>query len=606
MATTWIKRTFHGGIHPAENKHLSSLAEVRVAALPKQVVLPLSSGNGPALKPLVEVGDRVKTGQLIASCSKGFSANLHASISGQVIALEERPLVHPSGLNVASIVITSDGQDTPYQHPAYPLWQEATDEQLLEMIQQAGLVGLGGAGFPTSVKINGAYQQGIKTLIINAAECEPYITADDLLIQTQAKALLDGIAILQRLLKPQAILLGIEDNKPEALAALETALSEHPLKAALEIGVLPTRYPSGGEKQLIQLLTGQEVPSGKIPLDLGVLCHNVGTIYALNAAVTLGQPLIQRLVTVTGQAVSQPGNYWVRLGTPIQDLLDEAGIKETSSKKAQRLIVGGPMMGFTLDSSDYSITKSVNCLLLPTEKELPLPGVEQPCIRCGQCELACPAQLLPQQLYFYSANQAYEQAADQQLFDCIECGACAWVCPSEIPLVQYYRHAKAELRQMQAEAIKAEQAKQRFEARNARLEQEKLDREAKRLARAEAAARMAAAKKAAAEKEATETEASQQTSQQTSQATASKAQATQAPKAVANNTALLKQLKTAKAAASVAVRKAEKTLSNLEVNPDATPEQMNKQREMIDKAKEQLAKAEAKLAEANSLQETTQ
>lgn len=591
MATTWIKRSFHGGIHPPENKHLSSLASIRTATLPKEVVLPLSSGNGPALQPLVEVGDRVKTGQLIASCSKGFAANLHASISGEITAIETRPLTHPSGLSVPAIVINSDELDTHFAHPAYPLWREATDKQLLEVIQQAGLVGLGGAGFPSAIKIQGAKQQGIKTLIINAAECEPYITADDLLMQTQANKLLEGIAILQRLLKPEAILLGIEDNKPEAIAALETASKKHPLQTELEICVLPTRYPSGGEKQLIELLTGQEVPSGKLPVDIGVLCHNVGTLYALHAAVTLGEPLIQRLVTITGQAVNQPGNYWVRLGTPISQLLEEVGEKTT----ANRIIIGGPMMGFTLNSDNYPIIKSVNCLLLPTEKELPLPGVEQPCIRCGQCELACPAQLLPQQLYFYSANQAYEQAADQQLFDCIECGTCAWVCPSEIPLVQYYRHAKAELRQMQAEAIKAEQAKQRFEARNARLEEEKLEKEAKRKARAEATARMAAAKKAALDKEASQPVTTE--AKNTVQAATSEA---------ALDEKKLKQLKTAKAAATVAVRKAEKTLSNLEVNPDATPEQIYDQLMMIDKAKEQLAKAEAKLAEAAPLQETTE
>lgn len=541
MTRIQITRRFHGGIQPPEHKHLSSKSPIQTADLPKQVVLPLTAD----LEAIVAIGDKVKTGQLIASST---FTQLHTSISGEVVAL------------MPSIIINSDGQDTPFNHLKLANWRKASDEQLLAIIQQAGLVGLGGAGFPSAVKIQAAYNK-VSTLIINAAECEPYITADDLLLQTHAHEILEGIAILQQLLKPEQILLGIEDNKPEAIQALEIALKEHPLQDQLSICIVPTRYPSGGEKQLIQLLTGDEVPSGELPLTIGILCHNVGTLYALYSAIVLGQPLIKRLVTVTGLAVGTPANYWVRIGTPLSQLLNEAGV---NAGQASRVIVGGPMMGFTLDSNDYAINKTTNCLLIPTATELPLPAAEQPCIRCGQCETVCPAQLLPQQLYFYSAHQAYQQAAYQQLFDCIECGACAWVCPSAIPLVQYYRHAKAELRQIQATTKQAEHAKQRFEARNARLAKEALEKEAKRQARAEATARLAAVRKA--------------------------------PITTGADNTKLKQLKTAIAAASVSVKKAEKTLSNLEVNIDATPEQIYEQLVKIDKAREQLTKAEARLA----------
>lgn len=569
------KTRFHGGIHPPECKNLSNQQPLQAAALPEEVVLPLGQHQGSLAQPLIKPGDRVKTGQLLASNELTNGACVHASISGEVVAIEPRPVPHASGLSLPAIILHSDGRDEPFDNPSLPQWQQATTEELLPLIQSSGLVGLGGAVFPTRTKLAGALTQGIDTLIINAAECEPYITADDLLIRSRPQALLEGIGILQKLLQPRQLLLGIEDNKPEALQALQEALPGSAVEDALQLCVLPTRYPSGGEKQLIQLLTGKEVPSGGLPLDIGILCHNVGTLAALADAVVRGQPLIERIVTLTGQAIHHPGNYRVRIGTQVEELLQQV---EFDSTQSDRVIVGGPMMGFTLPSTQVPVTKAINCLLLPTAEELPLPGPEQPCIRCGRCEEACPAQLLPQQLYFYAAHQALGQAEEHQLFDCIECGACAWVCPSEIPLVQYYRHAKGQIRQLRVDAKKAEQARLRFEARQQRFELEAIEKESKRKARAEAAARVAAAKKA---KEATlsPTEASTATQE-----------VTEAKK--------LKQLKVAKAAATVAIKKAEKGLSNLQASADATPEQISEQQLRLATAREQLAKAEAKLAAA--------
>ena len=574
---------FHGGIHPPERKSLSNQTPLKTARLPDEVVLPLGQHQGNLAEPLVAVGDRVLTGQLIAQNTSERSACVHASISGEVIALEERPVPHVSGLNLPSIVIRSDGQDRWVEISAFPDWQKASPEQLLPLLQTSGLVGLGGAVFPTRTKLNSALEKGIDMLLINAAECEPYITADDALMRHRPEALLEGIGILNKILQPKRLVLGIEDNKPEALAALQAALPGSGLEDRLEFFVVPTLYPSGGEKQLIQLVTGQEVPSGGLPLDLGILCHNVGTLAALADALVRGQPLVERIVTLTGEAVQHPGNYRVRIGTPIQQLLDEAGF---NPKQGGRLIVGGPMMGFTLPSAAIPVTKAVNCLLLPSTEELPLPGPEQPCIRCGRCEEVCPASLLPQQLYFYTAGQAFEKAKEQQLFDCIECGACAWVCPSEIPLVHYYRYAKGQLREQAAAAQKAEQARLRYEARLARLERDAAEKEAKRKARAEMAAKLQANKKQPAPAKTPEGPAAEAT-----------APAADPAKDAAKK---LKQLKIACAAAGAAVKKAEKGLKNLESSADATPEQLEEQQARLEAARTQLSKAETRLADTQA------
>jgi electron transport complex protein RnfC len=327
-------------------------------------------------------------------------------------------------------------------------------------------------------------------LIINAAECEPYITADDMLMREHASEILEGVKIIQHLLKPITTLIGIEDNKPNAIRALNEALANTDID--VDLVVVPTKYPSGGERQLIQLLTGVEVPSGKIPADIGIVMQNVGTAQALHRAINHGEPLIQRIVTVTGEAVEHPGNFWALIGTPFSDLLSAADLKPGAM---HRLVMGGPMMGVAAETDAIPVIKTTNCLIAATESEMPEAPAAQPCIRCGMCEQACPAQLLPQQLYWFAKGKEFEKAKNHNLFDCIECGACAYVCPSSIPLVQFYRFAKSEIRAEALEQRKADHARERFEARQARLEREAIEKAERRKARAAEAAKAQAERK---------------------------------------------------------------------------------------------------------------
>ncbi|MBM69245.1 MAG: electron transport complex subunit RsxC [Haliea sp.] len=476
---------FHGGIHPAENKHQSLGSKIQQAGIPQQLILPLSQHIGAPARPVVAVGDRVLKGQMIAEPVGHVSVPLHAPSSGHISAIEERPIPHPSGFPAPCIVIDCDGEDAwaPLQGVANYRDCEATE--LLELIRSAGIAGMGGAGFPTAVKLAGKSGQSVKTLIINGTECEPYITADDILMRERADDIVAGIAILQHILQPQETLLGVEDNKPEAIAALQAAAAG----SAIEVVTFPTKYPSGGEKQLIEILTGLQVPSGGLPGDLGIVCQNVGTAVAVRDAICHGRPLISRITTVTGNAVDHPQNFEVLLGTPMQYLLDLAGLHP---ERCERLVMGGPMMGFTVTTAEAPVVKTTNCILAPTPEELPPPPPAQPCIRCGLCAEACPASLLPQQLFWFAQGKEFEKLEQHNLFDCIECGACSWVCPSHIPLVQYYRASKADILQQRREHAKSEQARLRFEARQARLAQEEEEREAKRAARKAAAEKRAA------------------------------------------------------------------------------------------------------------------
>ena len=468
---------FHGGIHPPENKHQSSLTPVVDAGLPPQLIIPVRQHAGPAGELLVRVGDQVKKGQPLTRHDKGRIVPVHASTSGTVTAIEQHTVAHPSGLDDLCVILTPDGEDAWGTRNPQPDYWNLERGELLERIQQAGVAGLGGAVFPTHSKLDGRGQL-TEILIVNGLECEPYITTDDRLMQEYADEIMDGIRVLKHLLKPKLTLIGVEDNKPAAI----DALTRHATDPDVLVKSVPTKYPSGGAKQTIELLTGRQVPKGGRAVDMGIMVLNVATVFAIKRAIIDGEPLISRIVTLTGDAFKQPGNAWVRLGTPVRWLLQRF---ELQPEADQRVIMGGPMMGFTLPHAMVPVVKATNCLLSPTRAELPPPGPEQACIRCSACADACPANLLPQELYWYSRVKEYDKAEKLNLFDCIECGACAWVCPSEIPLVQYYKIAKDDIREVRAEAEKAERAKQRFEAKQARFERDKAAREARH---AEAAA----------------------------------------------------------------------------------------------------------------------
>ncbi|MEZ8720488.1 electron transport complex subunit RsxC [Vibrio pomeroyi] len=461
---------FPGGVHPAENKKQSNTTDIVHGRLPEEIVLPVKQHIGKPGNLLVAAGDTVLKGQQLTALDTGFTLPVHAPTSGVITAIEPRTTAHPSGLSELSVVIKPDGLDTWIEKHPVEDFSTKTSDELLDVIRQAGISGMGGAGFPTAKKL----QSGLgrtDILIVNAAECEPYITSDDKLLQEHAEEVLKGIEVVEHILQPKLTVIGIEDNKPDAIKALEIAAKDKDIV----IRVIPTKYPSGGEKQLIKILTNKEVPAGGIPADIGVLVQNVGSLYSIKRAVIDGEPVVNRVVTLTGKTFKQPRNVWALLGTPVHELLEEFGYK--ADKKLPRLILGGPMMGFTLPHANVPITKTSNCILAPTRREISPSTYEMECIRCSACAEACPASLLPQQLQWHAKANELDKCEELNIKDCIECGACAFVCPSEIPLVQYYRQAKAEIKTRKDEATAAERAKVRFEEKNARMERDKAERE---------------------------------------------------------------------------------------------------------------------------------
>ncbi|SMF04469.1 electron transport complex protein RnfC [Alteromonadaceae bacterium Bs31] len=473
--------SIHGGVHPPENKAQSTAEPIAVIPLAKHFILPLNQHIGAAAQAIVTLGQKVLKGEVLAEAQGLVSAPVHAPTSGEIIAIEERPVPHPSGLSALSIVLQADGKDQWTELSPIEDYHAHAPQHLLEIVRNAGIAGMGGAGFPTAVKLNPRSDQHVSTLILNGTECEPYITADDVLMRERAEEIVAGAELLAYLLKqPKDILIGVEDNKPQAIEALQKAAQN----SSVEIVSFPTKYPSGGEKQLIEILTGKQVPSGAIPATIGIVVQNVGTVLAAWRAVRYGEPLLSRITTIVGDSLAKQRNIDVPLGTPIEHILKEHGWQQ---ERCARIVIGGPMMGFAIDHADVPVIKTTNCVLVPSTEEMPAQPPAQACIRCGMCAEACPASLLPQQLLWYSQSENHEQLRSHNLFDCIECGACSYVCPSNIPLVQYYRASKGEIRKQDQEKEKSDRSRLRFESRKTRIEKAEAEKEAKRLARKKAA-----------------------------------------------------------------------------------------------------------------------
>ena len=470
---------FPGGIHPPEMKQQSNGTKLSRLKQPDTYYIALKQHAGKAGQLLVQVGDYVLKGQALTQGDDYRTLPVHAPTSGTITAIGDYASSHPSGLPETTITLQADGKDQWRDRQPIEDFLTVPPEQLLQKIYQAGIAGLGGAVFPTASKIASA-ENKVKLLIINGAECEPYITCDDRLMRDRSLDILEGIRILRYILRPQKVVLAIEDNKAEAIEAMQQALSG---ANDIEIRVIPTKYPSGAAKQLIQVLTGLEVPNNGRSSQIGVLMNNVATAFAVKKAIIDDEPLIERVVTLTGDKIPQPRNVWARIGTPIYHLLQQAGYQYDDRFP---VFMGGPMMGFILPNLNSPVTKVTNCLIAPDHFEYQPPPQERNCIRCSACSDHCPIKLMPQQLYWFARSEDHEKSEQYNLKDCIECGVCAYVCPSNIPLIQYFRQEKAKIAELKLKAKLAEEAKVRFEAKQARMEREKQERDRRTQLAAEA------------------------------------------------------------------------------------------------------------------------
>jgi electron transport complex protein RnfC len=485
-----------GGVHPDDLKVLSAGRPIEDLELPPLLHIPLQQHIGALATPVVRRGQKVAKGQLLANSQGVISAPVHAPTSGRIVGIGSYPAHHASGLNVRTISLQPDGEDRWSEDIRGEVDPFALDlDEVAARVSAAGIVGMGGATFPSAVKLNLRKRYRLHTLVINGAECEPYLTCDDRLMRERADEVLDGARIMAHALGVSKILVGIENNKPEAQAAMAESARTFP---SISIARLPMRYPMGSEKHLVQTLLGRETPARGLTADIGVVVHNPATAFAAHEALRYGRPLVSRVMTISGGAIRSPSNLRVPLGTPIQHLIDHCG---GFTIEPTRLISGGPMMGQPLPSARVPTVKGANGLLALTEAET-RQGETMPCIRCASCVTACPCGLLPVEMAAHTRAGDLEGVVKLGLMDCIGCGSCAYVCPSNIPLTQYFNYAKGEMAARGRAKQKQTETKRLIEARSARMEAiKKAKQEAMARRKKEAAAQKAAQASAEAGKE---------------------------------------------------------------------------------------------------------